>query len=98
MRVDLTQNRLYTLSQGTRNILARLNQPVKLKLYYSRTAAMNAPEGIRYYNDYFLYVRDLLREYVARSHGMLTLSVIDPPPLQRRGGGRDRARACSGSR
>ncbi len=80
VRVDLTQNRLYTLSQGTRNILARLNQPVKLKLYYSRTAALNAPEGIRYYNNYYLYVRDLLEEYVARSHGMLTLSIVDPRP------------------
>ncbi len=80
LRVDLTQDRLYTLSQGTRNILARLNQPVKLKLYYSRTAAMNAPEGIRYYNNYYLYVRDLLEEYVSRSHGMLSLSVIDPRP------------------
>jgi ABC-2 type transport system permease protein len=78
--VDLTQDRLYTLSQGTRNILARLNQPIKLKLYYSRTAAMNAPEEIRVYNNYFLYVRDLLREYEKKSHGMLTLFVIDPLP------------------
>jgi ABC-2 type transport system permease protein len=80
VRVDLTQDRLYTLSQGTLNVLKGLNQPVRLKLYYSRTAAMSGPEDIRYYNNYFLYVRDLLREYVARSHGMLTLSVIDPLP------------------
>jgi len=76
--VDLTGPRLYTLSEGTRNILAGLNQPVHLTLYYSRTAAMKGPEDIRYYNNYYLYVRDLLQEYVARADGMLTLEVVDP--------------------
>ena len=77
-RLDLTEHRIYTLSQGTRNIVAKLNQPIKLKLYYSRTAAAKGPEQIRYYNNYFLYVRDLLEEYVGLSQGRLTLSVIDP--------------------
>ena len=30
MRVDLTQNRLYTLSPGTRQVLAELNEPINL--------------------------------------------------------------------
>jgi len=77
-RVDLTQHRLYTLSEGTRNILAKLNQPVRLKLYYSWTAALRGPEEIRYFNNYYFYVRDLLEEYVALADGLLTLSVIDP--------------------
>ena len=77
-RVDLTDHGLYTLSEGTRNILSKLNQPVRLKLYYARAAAMKGPEQIRYYNNYYLYVRDLLEEYVNLSHGSLTLSVIDP--------------------
>ncbi len=78
---DLTENNLYTLSQGTENIVAKLNQPVELKLYYSRKAALNAPEQIRQYNNYFQYVRDLLREYVELSDGDLELSVIDPRPF-----------------
>ena len=77
-RADLTEQRVYTLSEGTRNILAKLNQPIKLKLYYSRVAAMKGPEQIRYYNNYYLYVRDLVEEYVSLSKGRLTLSVIDP--------------------
>jgi len=77
-RVDLTAERLYTLSEGTRNILAKLNQPVRLKLYYSRAAAMKGPEEIRFYNTYYLYVRDLLEEYVKLSNGRLSLTVIDP--------------------
>ena len=77
-RMDLTEYKLYTLSDGTRNILGGLNQPVRLKLYYARVAAMKGPEGIRYYNNYYLYVRDLLEEYVGLSNGMLSLAVIDP--------------------
>ncbi len=80
-RVDLTEHRLYTLSEGTRKILGKLNQPIKLKLYYSRVAAMKAPEQIRYYNNYYLYVRDLLEEYVGLSGGRLKLNVVDPRPF-----------------
>lgn len=78
VRVDLTESRIYTLSEGTHRILAKLSQPVKLKLYYSRAAAMKGPEQIRYYNDYYLYVRDLVDEYVNLSAGKLSLQVIDP--------------------
>ncbi|MFH0965313.1 MAG: Gldg family protein [Planctomycetota bacterium] len=77
-RVDLTQDRVYTLSDGTRNILAKLGAPVRLKLYYSRAAAMKGPEGIRYYNNYYLYVRSLLEEYVALAKGKLSLEEVDP--------------------
>lgn len=79
--VDLTENNLYTLSKGTRNIIRKLNQPVRLKLYYARTAALHGPEQIRHYNNYFRYVRDLLREYVRVSDGQLELEVIDPRPF-----------------
>jgi len=43
VRVDLTQGKLYTLSDGTRRILARLEAPVKLKLYVSQGEAMPLP-------------------------------------------------------
>lgn len=79
--VDLTENKLYTLSKGTKNILSDLKQHVNLKLCYSRTAAMKGPEQIRQYNNYFVYVRDLIEEYVQRSGGRLTYTVIDPRPF-----------------
>ena len=78
---DLTENKLYTLSAGTKRVLAKLNQPINLKLYYSRVAARKGPEQIRYWNNYYLYVRDLLEEYVGRSNGKLRLEVIDPRPF-----------------
>ena len=80
LRIDLTENKLYTLSEGTRQVIEEIRQPLELKLYYSRAAAMKGPEGIRVYNNYYIYVRDLLREYEALSNGRLRLTVIDPRP------------------
>jgi len=78
---DLTEHRLYTLNEGTDNILQKLNQTITLKLYYSRVAARKGPEQIRFWNNYYLYVRDLLDEFVDRSDGKLRLEVIDPRPF-----------------
>ena len=79
-KVDLTQEGLYSLSEGSINILKKLRSPVNLTLYYSKTAANKGTEGIRAFNNYFEYVQDLLREYVSYSGNNLTLKVIDPRP------------------
>jgi len=39
MRVDLTQNRLYTLSPGTAQVIAELKEPVTLYFFFSRETA-----------------------------------------------------------
>ncbi|MBN1510365.1 MAG: GldG family protein [Sedimentisphaerales bacterium] len=81
LRVDVTEQGLYTLSKGTKSILSRLNQPIKAKLYYAKTAAMKGPDQIRYFNNYYEFVRTLLEEYVSASNGMVELEVIDPRPF-----------------
>jgi ABC-type uncharacterized transport system involved in gliding motility auxiliary subunit len=81
LRVDITEQRIYSLSDGTKAILAGLNQPVTVKLFYTKTAAMKAPDQIRFYNNYYTFVRALLAEYAAQSHGKLKLEVIDPRPF-----------------
>ena len=81
LRGDFTENNLYTLSGGTREILGGLNQPVRLTLYYARSAAPEAGEGIRAYNSYFLYVNDLLKEYEELAPGRLHIEVVDPLPF-----------------
>lgn len=81
VRLDLTQQKLYSLSDGTKAILARLNQPIKMKLYYTRTAALKGPDEIRFFNNYASFVESLLNEYVAASNGMIQLEVIDPRPF-----------------
>ncbi len=81
LRADITEQKLYTLSDGTKAILAGLNQPVKLKLYYTKTAAMKGPDQIRYFNEYYYFVRALLDEYVRAGKGMVELQIIDPRPF-----------------
>ena len=81
LKVDVTDQRLYTLSDGTRSILGKLNQPIKAKLFYAKTAAMKGPDQIRFFSNYYEFVRALLEEYVATSKGMLALEVIDPRPF-----------------
>jgi ABC-type uncharacterized transport system involved in gliding motility auxiliary subunit len=81
LRADITDQKLYTLSAGTRAVLSKLNQPLKLKLYYTKTAARKAPDQIRFYNNYYYFVEALLKEYVRAAKGMINLEVIDPRPF-----------------
>ena len=76
-RVDLTQKQLYTLSEGTRNVLARVDEPVRLKLYYSE----HATRDLQQFRVFATRVRELLEEIAARSAGKVTLEVIDPEPF-----------------
>ena len=80
-KVDVTNQKLYTLSKGTKSILAKLNQPITVKLFYARTAALKGPDQIQYFNNYYEYVKSLLEEYVSISNGMVKLDVIDPRPF-----------------
>ena len=81
LKLDITDQRLYMLSDGTKSILSKLNQPVRARLYYAKTAALKGPDQIRFFNNYYEYVRALLEEYVAASNGMVELEVIDPRPF-----------------
>lgn len=76
-RLDLTQNRLYTLSQGSRNILAKLDEPITLRFYYSAKQFAAVPE----FQSYGKRVRDLLQEYVNAAQGKIKLQVIEPEPF-----------------
>ena len=78
LKADITAQKVFTLSGGTKAIIGKLNQPIKMRLYFSRTAAMKAPDQIRYFNNYYDFVKSLLDEYVAASNGMIKLEVIDP--------------------
>jgi len=81
LKIDVTDQKLYTLSNGTKAILAKLNQPIKVRLYYAKTAALKGPDQIRYFNNYYQFVRALLEEYAVAAKGMIDLQVIDPRPF-----------------
>jgi ABC-type uncharacterized transport system involved in gliding motility auxiliary subunit len=77
LRIDLTEDSLYTLSDGTRNIVSNLTTPQELTFFYSESATEDQPQ-IRAYGN---RVQELLREIVIASNGNLTLSVVDPEPF-----------------
>jgi ABC-type uncharacterized transport system involved in gliding motility auxiliary subunit len=76
-QLDLTQNRLYTISPGTDRILKSIKEPIDLYFFYSAKTAESFPQ-IRPYGQ---RVRDFLQELAQRSHGMIHLHIIDPQPF-----------------
>ena len=76
-RLDLTERGLYQLSDGTRDVLQRLDEPVRLTFYYSRREAAQYP-AIRAYG---ARVREMLRTIAAQSAGQVQLEEVDPDPF-----------------
>lgn len=76
-RADLTENGLYTLSAGTQNILADLQEPVTLYLFFSEEASRDLPQV----RSYARRVDELLEEFVNHGNGKLVLNRIDPAPF-----------------
>jgi len=77
LRLDLTEQRLFTLSQGTRDVLASMDEPVIARLYFSKLLGEVNPRHLIYYNR----VRELLEQYSEVSGGRLRLELFNPEPF-----------------
>jgi len=77
LRLDLTENKLYTLNDGTRNILAKMEEPVTLYYFFSEDASRELPQV----RDYARWVSELLDDFEDRSGGKLDVRRIDPQPF-----------------
>ena len=77
LRIDLTEDDLFSLADGTRNIVSGLEEPIELLFFYSESATEDQPQ-IRSYGT---RVQELLREIVIASGGNLVLSIVDPEPF-----------------
>jgi ABC-type uncharacterized transport system involved in gliding motility auxiliary subunit len=75
-RVDMTAEKLYTLSDGTKSILKKLDSPVEVRFYFSQGEA-RVPSDIRTYAS---QVEDLLEEFREASNGRIKIRRIDPKP------------------
>lgn len=73
-RIDLTADKLYTLSAGSRHIVENLKEPVHLTFYYSEELIKEVPV----LRNYARSVQDLLQEYVRLSDGQLVLNIVKP--------------------
>jgi ABC-type uncharacterized transport system involved in gliding motility auxiliary subunit len=77
VRLDLTQGGLYTLSPGTRATLAKIDEPITLRFYYSPQLGREIPS----YGVYADRVREMLKSYAARAGGKIRLEILDPAPF-----------------
>jgi ABC-type uncharacterized transport system involved in gliding motility auxiliary subunit len=75
-RSDLTENKIYTLSPGTKRILDKLDTPVEIRFYYSKDNS-SMPVPLRTYAQ---EIEDLLSEYQQAGHGKIQVVKLDPKP------------------
>lgn len=76
VRVDLTADKLHTLSDGTRKILSKVDSPIEIRLYASR-GENRMPSGLK---NYVQSIEDLLAEFKAQSRGNIEIKKFDPEP------------------
>jgi len=76
-RLDLTEDQLFTLSDGTREVLANVEEPIDLRFYYSEKFDEIGPDIARHADR----VRELLDEYERLSDGKIRIEVFDPQPF-----------------
>lgn len=79
-RLDLTQDRLYSISPGTQTILNELSEPVTLTLYYSRDAGAAVPA----LQTYAARVREMMQTYAARSNGRVRFVEVNVEAVSER--------------
>ena len=77
VRLDMTENQLYTLSTGTENILNNIEEPITLRFYFSEKLL----SGIPPVQNYGRRVRELLDEYANIAGNNVRLIVADPEPF-----------------
>ena len=73
-RIDLTEERLYTLSKGTRHVLANLKEPIKLRLYASRSLKKASPQ----FGLFMTRVQELVQTYERLAKGKIKLEILNP--------------------
>lgn len=74
-RIDLTENRLYTLAKGSKSIAAKIDEPIKLTLYFSENQSSEIPAQIKSYGQ---RVKEVLREFALSSGGKVKLDIVSP--------------------
>jgi len=78
IRLDLTENSLYTLSDGSREIVQSIDEPINLYFFFSDKAS----QDLTALRAYAVRVQELLQEYaLAAGSGKIQLEVIDPEPF-----------------
>ncbi len=77
VRLDLTESKVYTLSDGSHQVIDNLDEPVTLHFFFSE----DATKGMTQLRNYASRVESLLREYEKAADGKIRLNIIDPAPF-----------------
>lgn len=77
LTIDLTEGKVYSLSDGTKEVLAAIREPVTLRLFISDDL-LEQSTGLK---DYAKNVQELLARYVELSNGRIKLELIRPEPF-----------------
>lgn len=77
LRLDLTSEKIYTLSKGSKEIIDDIKEPIILRLYYSQSLGNINP----YITSFAQRVKDLLLQYQRASRGRVLVEIIDPEPF-----------------
>ena len=75
LRIDLTDGKIYTLSDGTRKVLRGLESPVRLKLYLSQGESVPVP-----LRGFAQRVDDMVREFKSIAGSNLIVERFNPRP------------------
>ncbi|AYC32063.1 ABC transporter [Pseudomonas cavernae] len=76
-RLDLTEQKLYTISAGTQKILGELDEPINLYFFYSDKATKDVVQ----LRNYARRVEEMLKAYEREADGKLKLHIVDPEPF-----------------
>ncbi|MCF6314425.1 MAG: GldG family protein [Verrucomicrobiales bacterium] len=76
LRVDLTENKIYTLSDGTKRILSRIDTPITIRYYVTDEAGVMSPAE----RSQALRISDFLQEYRKAAKGQITIKKLNPEP------------------
>ena len=77
VRLDLTEQKLFTISEGTEDILENLEEPINLYFFFSDDAS----KDMVVLRNYARRVEEMLREYERVADGNIRLHIIDPQPF-----------------
>lgn len=76
-RLDLTEQKLYTISEGTERILGELEEPINLYFFYSDKSARD----LAVLRNYATRVEEMLKAYERAADGKIKLHIVDPEPF-----------------
>jgi ABC-type uncharacterized transport system involved in gliding motility auxiliary subunit len=77
VRLDLTHNKIFSLSTGSKKIIDSIDEPIVFKLFFSRKLAKENP----YFFSFALRVEEFLKQYQKYSKNKIILQTIDPEPF-----------------